>query len=76
MIIADLPDLVMISALDRVKGGEQNNYYDNNNDYNNRAAAVAFAYADGLETFVAAGTLVYIGRGFSQSRSFSQAQSF
>ena len=76
MILADLPYLVMISDLDKVKGGEQNNYYDNNNDYNNRAAAIAFAYADGSETFVASGTKVYIGGGFSQSQSFSQAQSF
>ena len=70
MILNDLPYLVMISDLDEAKGGEQNNYY------NNRAAAVALAYADGSETLVAAGTLVYIGRGFSQSQSFSQAQSF
>ena len=76
MILNDLPYLVMISDLDEVKGGEQNNYYDNNDDYKSRATAVALAYADGPETFVASGTWVYIGPGFSQSRSFSRAQSF
>ena len=69
MIIADLPYLVMISDLDEIKGGEQNN------DFNNRATAVSLAQADGRETFVVAWTNVYIGRGFSRSQSFSLAQS-
>jgi hypothetical protein len=76
MIIADLPYLMTISDLDRVKGGEQNNYYNNNNDYNSRAVAVALAYADGSETFVVAATSVYVGPGISQSQAFAQAQAF
>ena len=68
MMFADLPCLETISDCDEIKGGKQN-------IYDNRATAIAFTYADGLETLVAAGTSVYIDRGYSQSESFSQAQS-
>lgn len=69
MIIADLSYQRSICDLDRLKGGVQNNYYDN------RAAAVSAAYADGLKASAAAGTSTYVDRGYSQSKSFSEAQS-
>lgn len=69
MIIADLPCLRMISDFDKVKGGEQNN------DYDNIAAAVSYAYADGLEAFAVAGTSVYTDATVAQAQSFAQAQS-
>lgn len=79
--IDDLACPMMIFDLDRdrimkIKGGKQHNYSDDNNYYDNRAVALAFAYADGAETFTTAGTSVEIGRDFSQARSFAQAQSF
>ena len=69
MIIADLPCLMIISDPDKVKGGKRNNYYDN------KAAAVSYAYADGLEAFAVVGTSVYIDAGVSQAQSFALAQS-
>ena len=69
MIIADLSYQRSISKLDRLKGGVRNNYYDN------RAAAVSSAYANGSDASAAAGTSIYIDRGYSQSQSFSDAQS-
>ncbi len=69
MTIVDLPCLIMISDLDKVKGGKQNNFYDN------KATAISHSYADGLEAFSVAGTSVYIDRGISQALSFSEAQS-
>ena len=66
MMFADLPYLE-ICQRDEIEGGKQN-------IYDNRATAIAFTYADGLETLVAAGTSVYIDRGYSRSESFSQAR--
>ncbi len=73
IIIDDLVDLVPISAANqvKVKGGNQNNY----NYYDNRALAIAYAYADGPNTFTVAETSVKIGRGYSMAESFSLAQS-
>ena len=67
MMFADLPYLE-ICQHDEIEGGKHNISYDN------RATAIAFTYADGLETLVAAGTSVYIDRGYSRSESFSQAR--
>lgn len=68
MIIADLPYLQPLDAK-QVLGGQQRTRYDN------RAAAIAFTYADSLDGFAVAGTSVFIDRGFSKSASFSVAQS-
>lgn len=76
MIINDLPYLMTICDPDEVQGGEQNNDDYNNNNYYSRAVAVASAYADGSETFVVAGTSVYVGPGVSRSQGFAQAKSF
>jgi hypothetical protein len=69
MIIADLPCLVLISDHDEIIGGKQNFTYDN------RAAAVATTQADGVNVVAAAGTSVYLDRGFSKAESFSVAKS-
>lgn len=69
MIIVDLPYLATISHLQDVTGGT------NNKSYDNRAVALANSYANGLESVAAAGTLVFIDRGFSEAISFSEAQS-
>jgi hypothetical protein len=68
MIIVDLPCFAIISAPEKTRGG-QNNYYDN------KAAATALTYAEGLNTAAAAGTSVYLDRGISKAQSFSKAQS-
>lgn len=68
MIIVDLPCWAIVSAPDKVIGGK-NNYYDN------KAAATALTYAQGLNAVAAAGTSVYLDRGVSKANSFSEAQS-
>lgn len=68
MIIVDLPCLANISAYDEIIGGK-NSYYDN------KAAATALSYAQGLNTVAVTGTSVYLDRGVSKSNSFSEAQS-